>query len=133
MVAFYAIISHNMHGLGAHQTIIFDVAKTNIGSAYSPHTGVFTAPSAGVYVFTWSIRLVRAEHSFEIIVNAEVYGATFLRAKTTAGGDETVTGTVVVHLSTGDEVFVRTHAYVGDGDIYSNTHGQPTFSGWKLN
>ncbi|KAK3096600.1 hypothetical protein FSP39_001585 [Pinctada imbricata] len=117
---------------GAHHTLIFDDAKTNEGGAYSPNTGTFTAPREGVYVFIWKIRMYQAEHSTELVVNQDVYGATFLRSKN--GDDGSVTGTVVVHLSQGDEVFVRTHsAYAGDGNIHSNLHGHPSFSGWKLN
>jgi hypothetical protein len=39
-----------------HQTIIMDVAVRNIGNGYSTSTGIFTAPIAGVYLFTANIR-----------------------------------------------------------------------------
>ena len=132
VIAFYAYMSQVEVNPGAHHTLVFDVDKTNVGSAYSPNTGVFTAPRSGVYVFIWKIRMYVAEHSTELVVNADVYGATFVREKN--GDDGSVTGTVVAQLSEGDEVFVRTHAsFAGDGNIHSNTHGQPSFSGWILN
>ena len=125
-------MSQPEHNPGPHHTLIFDVVKTNYGSAYSQYSGVFTAPTDGVFVFIWQVRMLNSEQSTELVVNADVYGAIFLRSKN--GDDGSVTGNVIVHLTTGDEVFVRTHAsYAGDGDIHSNTHGQPTFSGWKLN
>lgn len=39
-----------------HQTIIMGTAMHNIGNAYSTSTGIFTAPIAGVYLFTANIR-----------------------------------------------------------------------------
>ena len=35
-------------------TIPFDILKTNIGGGYDPKSGIFKAPSAGVYMFTVS-------------------------------------------------------------------------------
>lgn len=36
-------------------TIIFPLAKINIGGGYDSNTGVFTCPSDGYYVFHWSV------------------------------------------------------------------------------
>lgn len=33
------------------QTIIFDKVFTNVGQGYNSHTGIFTAPRRGLYVF----------------------------------------------------------------------------------
>lgn len=114
-----------------HHTIVFDVVKTNVGNGYNHFTGAFTAPRDGVYVFIWVVRMATAEHSTELIIDSDVYGATFLRAK--GGDDGSVSGTVVAVVSKGQSVFVRIHSsYAGDGAIHSNLHGQPSFSGWLL-
>lgn len=34
--------------------VVYDGLYFNYGNAYNPHTGVFTAPSKGLYVFTWT-------------------------------------------------------------------------------
>ena len=131
IVAFYARMSSIEPNPSAHHTLIFDNVHTNVGSGYNGVTGIFTAPQEGIYVFTWVIRMFTAEHSTELMQNNDVLGATFLRAKN--GDDGSVSGTVVTHLTKGDVVFVRIHSqYVGDGNIHSNTHGQPSFSGWLL-
>lgn len=131
VIAFYAILSTPETAPSAHHTIVFDVAKTNVGNGYNHFTGVFTAPRTGVYVFVWVIRMATAEHSTELVIDNDVFGATFLRAK--GGDDGSVSGTVVAQVSTGQAVYVRIHStYVGDGAIHTNTHGQPSFSGWLL-
>ena len=131
IVAFYARMSSDDQNPSAHHTLIFDNVHTNVGSGYNGITGIFTAPQEGIYVFTWVIRMVAAEHSTELMHNNDVLGATFLRAKN--GDDGSVSGTVVTHLTKGDVVFVRNHSqYVGDGSIKSEIHGQPSFSGWLL-
>uniref|UniRef100_A0A8W8LJ65 C1q domain-containing protein n=1 Tax=Magallana gigas TaxID=29159 RepID=A0A8W8LJ65_MAGGI len=131
IVAFYAQMTSVETSPGAHHTLIFDRIRTNVGLGYNNSTGVFTAPREGIYVFTWVIRMVTAEHSTELLINDDIFGATFLRAKN--GDDGSVSGAVVAHVTRGDVVFVRTHSsYAGDGNIHSNVHGQPSFSGWLL-
>lgn len=116
---------------GNHHTLIFDRIRTNVGLGYNSFTGVFTAPKEGIYVFTWVIRLHQAEHSTELMINNDSLGTTFLRAKN--NDDGSVSGTVVAHVLKGDVVFVRIHSHnAGDGNIYSDIHGEPSFSGWLL-
>ena len=44
-----------MHG--EQQAVLkFDNVLTNVGTAYNPSTGMFTAPTDGTYLFNWSIR-----------------------------------------------------------------------------
>lgn len=34
--------------------VVYDGLYFNYGNAYNPHTGVFTVPSKGLYVFNWT-------------------------------------------------------------------------------
>ncbi|XP_062569627.1 uncharacterized protein LOC134231659 [Saccostrea cucullata] len=131
VIAFYAQMSSSEVSPSTHHTLIFDKVRTNVGNGYNGITGVFTAPKEGIYAFIWVIRMHEAEHSTELMINNDILGATFLRAKT--GDDGSVSGTAIAHVAKGDVVFVRIHStYAGDGDVLSNVHGMPTFSGWLL-
>ncbi|CAG2197103.1 C1QL [Mytilus edulis] len=131
LVAFYSYMSNPENNPSAHHTLIYDVSVTNVGNGYNHVTGIFTAPTSGVYVFIWVTRIMNGEHPTELMINNTVYGVTFLRAKN--GDDGSVSGNVVANVTKGDSVFVRVHStYAGDGYIHSNEHGRPSFSGWLL-
>jgi hypothetical protein len=107
------------------------VVKTNQGNAYHPTTGVFMVPQTGIYVFTWTIRIDGSRsHSTQLVVNTESVGIVHLNAGGTGIGE--VTGIVVVHVNTGDDVFVRTHENYNSGFISSDVAGRSSFAGWKL-
>ncbi|XP_071125572.1 complement C1q-like protein 4 [Mytilus edulis] len=131
VIAFHARMSTIVRSLAVRQTLIFDTKISNHGDGYNKATGIFTVPKSGTYVFVWVIRMHKAEHSIELVINDTVFGSTFLRAKN--GDDGSVSNTVVVDVARGDNVFVRNHgSLVGDGIINNNQHGKSTFSGWRL-
>lgn len=51
-VAFHAYMSQNEPNPSLHHALIFEVVKTNVGCGHDELSGMFTAPSPGVYVFT---------------------------------------------------------------------------------
>ena len=53
VVAFYARIVGFVASPGEHTTIPFDLVDLNIGGAYDPTTGFFTAPVDGLYSFSY--------------------------------------------------------------------------------
>ena len=114
--------------------LVFDVVKTNMGNAYHPTTGVFMVPESGVYVFTWTFRTGNNyDHSIELIINRESFGAIYLHS--VAGAEVEETGIVVAHVNAGDDVFVRTHSTLTIGNnhyIQSNGYGRSSFAGWKI-
>ncbi|XP_045211185.2 heavy metal-binding protein HIP-like [Mercenaria mercenaria] len=54
-VAFTAFLDHEITNLGPDHTIQFGAVELNEGGAYSNHTGVFTAPVDGVYLFSFAV------------------------------------------------------------------------------
>ena len=132
-VAFHAYMSHHEENVGHHQTIIFDQVVTNVGGNYNHHTGVFTSPSQGVYVFSWTL-YCQTEGYFnsQLVANSNVVGALFCTAQG-AGNIRHITGVVVVEVNQGDAIFIRTHpTYIVEGKVYSTITSRSSFTGWKL-
>lgn len=130
-IAFYGYMSTSMSNIGGHHPLVFDVIKTNSGNGLHPTTGVFTAPSPGLYVFTWTIRHSGySYHSVELVVNGQEVGALY----DDAGSSETdmSSTTVVTHVNQGEDVFLRTRVDYNQGLIYSNDYGYSSFAGWRL-
>ncbi|CAC5369743.1 unnamed protein product [Mytilus coruscus] len=99
IIAFYAYMSKPITNPSSGRRLIFDVLTTNQGSGYNSHTGVFTSPKTGTYVFVLVVRLYSALHSIQLMINNSVYGTTFLNAK---NADSTVSSTAVANVSKGD-------------------------------
>ncbi|XP_078311036.1 uncharacterized protein LOC144618570 [Crassostrea virginica] len=134
VVAFYAFLSQSDNTPGQHHTVIFDTEITNIGSAYSPNTGVFTAPMTGVFVFNWNLYSgYRGDLVSNLMVNSDNKGG---RRSDSAIVDEdhSSSGCVVVALNQGDEVYVITHStHSIKGPIISYPRlYESSFSGWLL-
>lgn len=133
-VAFYAYMGHTEYSPSNHHTIIFDIPVTNLGNGYNHFSGIFSVPTSGVYVFSWTIADSAGGYVFsELVVNADVVGA--ILTNTSAGADRlSTTGLVVKEARQGDVVYVRTSPTGGiHGNIESLAPAQRTsFSGWKL-
>ncbi|XP_059211069.1 complement C1q-like protein 3 [Centropristis striata] len=106
-------------GGGAHigpstrpQTLIYGEVQTNIGNAYSPTTGVFTAPVAGVYYFSIFYHSASTNPTqLELLKNTEAVLMTHDFAGQ-YGADRADNGgnAVFVQLQPGDQVSVRMNA-----------------------
>lgn len=86
-----------------HQTVIFDHVETNIGQAYNQHSGVFTVPISGVYIFSYTVFT-----------------------------DANFTGCTVLALKLGDVCFVRLHPTYPKTGLSSGSAMRSSFSGVKM-
>ncbi|XP_028842123.1 complement C1q tumor necrosis factor-related protein 3-like [Denticeps clupeoides] len=108
-------------------TLIYKTVHTNIGSAYSPLTGIFTAPTKGLYYFSFTCfkRSPYISHASLVKNDADVVR---VYDHTTSDPDSMATNSAAVQLEAGDVVFVRLVAstqIVGKSDL-------TTFSGFLV-
>lgn len=133
-VAFYAYLSTSDRSLGLHHTLIFDTVITNVGGSYNQHDGVFTAPISGVYVFNWNLySSYHGDIISELMVNSDRKGGRRSDSLTVTE-DHSSSGRVVVDISQGDIVFIRTHTtHQLSGSLISTPGSyESSFSGWLL-
>ncbi|XP_058628010.1 uncharacterized protein LOC131538149 isoform X1 [Onychostoma macrolepis] len=110
-------------------TLTYRNVFTNIGNAYNPITGIFTAPLKGAYMFNFSI--YGAGHpstpsSASIMKNGEkVVVAHAHQAQYVVNSSNGV----VLILEVGDVVYVRLWS---GASIYDNEYNHSTFSGYLL-
>uniref|UniRef100_A0A8C6UCL8 Cerebellin 10 n=1 Tax=Neogobius melanostomus TaxID=47308 RepID=A0A8C6UCL8_9GOBI len=69
-VAFSASLLESGSGtlgpINAHTTLVFKHVVSNIGKAYSPHTGIFTAPVRGAYHFEFYLFFQGGSHDSRV-------------------------------------------------------------------
>ncbi|XP_063412607.1 complement C1q-like protein 4 [Mytilus trossulus] len=133
-VAFYAYLSKT-EAISPHHTLIFDHVETNVGQAYNQHSGAFTVPISGVYMFSYTVFPNGAGSfaSVELTVNSMPHGAIFVDSSSADGDFTGCTGFVVLALKQGDICLVRFHStYQSAGKIESDSFMRSSFSGVKV-
>ena len=104
-VAFYGYLSHNEPNPSLNHALIFDSVKTNVGGGYNEYSGMFTAPSSGVYVFTWTIYTGdHGQTKFYVYVNHDIFDTTFGETDNNQNDFDSDSGTMVVSLNLHDNV-----------------------------
>ncbi|KAK7477086.1 hypothetical protein BaRGS_00031672 [Batillaria attramentaria] len=123
-VAFTAVSSHGLVGLGQHQIVKFDGVIFNAGSGYNPTSGMFTAPSSGTYVFF--VQVMR--HLNDATVRLTIFkgGSPTVHAYACCSTFDTGSDLVTLHLNQGQTV----HVQIEEGS--SLQAGHSTFSGFKI-
>ncbi|XP_028277037.1 complement C1q tumor necrosis factor-related protein 6-like isoform X1 [Parambassis ranga] len=108
-----------------HTPLIFKRVFTNIGNAYSPHTGIFTAPVKGVYNFEWCISAGGGPNPTGAVLyrNSELISIAYEHQPSHfSSGSNAAT----LLLQPGDQVFLRQWV---NSQIFDNGNHHTTFSG----
>lgn len=144
-IAFYAYFSNDFKSMPKGSTFVFDVVETNLGNGYNKATGIFTAPSSGLYAFTWTVQAAGkhvvqpinsnsqyGEINAALMQNGAVKGVIVADTETKYDMD-TATAFVVLETKVGDQFQIAVSEWDGQGDIYSNnSNGRTTFSGFMV-
>ncbi|KAL2091475.1 hypothetical protein ACEWY4_013738 [Coilia grayii] len=110
-------------------TLTFRDVITNIGNAFRPATGIFTAPVRGVYLFSlFECSLSPQPASLSLHKNEQMMVSVAKRRAQHEGAENGSNG-VVLQLEQGDQVYVRLWK---DSWVYDSTGHYTTFSGVLL-
>ncbi|XP_060601954.1 uncharacterized protein LOC132755164 isoform X1 [Ruditapes philippinarum] len=123
-VAFTAILDHEVLHSGIDQTVVFNKVLLNDGNAYNNHTGVFTVPKEGVYMFYLAFGAGFEAHRLwlHIVVDGQAKVAGVADTVQT-NHDAQGTNLVLLHLHKGESVWVSTF---GIPDVL--IHGSQTWT-----
>ncbi|XP_061192209.1 complement C1q-like protein 4 [Saccostrea echinata] len=122
-VAFTAVTSSGTT-YSSSRTIAFNRLLLNHGNAYSTSNYRFTAPSEGLYVFSWSLALLKGSRyngNVHLIRNGSAYQST-----NCANTYQQCGSTVAMWLGKNNQVWIQTRS----SNVY--VYGTySSFSGWK--
>jgi hypothetical protein len=119
-VAFHAVA----YSSTTSNTITFDHVITNIGGGYDNTTGIFTVPTAGLYVFSWSIEAYGQLTESILLVNGIQERVSYAHERSSYY--DTTTSFAVFNLTVRDQVWVKVITGVAEAR-------HTMFSGWKIN
>jgi len=106
-VAFFATQTMDLYSVNLGQPLVFERVITNVGNAYNPHVGVFTAPVSGIYVFSVSLYASGFAKQYILKKNYEaISGIDIHYTDDTGMATSKMSLTVVLQLAKGDEVTV---------------------------
>lgn len=116
-VCFSAIATSNY----TNTTVIYNTVYVNIGSGYNSSTGIFTAPEAGVYLFTTNGLANGGQGDMQLQINGT-------NRSSCRGNSTTASMTLIYSMSAGDTAKV----VVNGTQIYGDSSGWSLFTGRLL-
>ncbi|XP_036453101.1 complement C1q-like protein 2 [Colossoma macropomum] len=114
-------------------TLVYENAFTNIGYAYDPKTGIFTAPLKGVYYFSFTLfQPVGSDPQYPTKASLLKNGVLVVAATDNAPGvdsEDTTGNSASLKLEKGDQVYVQLWDKCR---VYTDRNKRNTFSGHLL-
>lgn len=102
-IIFHAKVSDGVNPRGERR-MVYDAVIVNKGSAYNSATGVFTAPLAGTYLFTYSL-LGGPTSEVRLVKNEE--DLSYIHTILSTGEAQTGSMPVILNLESGDQIWVN--------------------------
>ncbi|XP_045165025.2 heavy metal-binding protein HIP-like isoform X2 [Mercenaria mercenaria] len=130
-VAFRAQLTQDLGSVTLGQKIIYDSVELNLGNAFHPFHGVFTAPCDGIYLF--SITIGNSNRSGVIHLKKNNVTIEYAWAGHNAGWDMGGV-TTVVKLNAGDDVWVEGRGIIAGANSFDGIGARKhtAFSGTLL-
>ena len=121
-------------GIQGGTTLIFDQARHNTGNHYNTSTGVFTAPIAGDYLFTFKSLFYAFAADEYLDLYSTVNGTTRNRYEQTgnSGQHTEIDYTEVVRLNANDTFYLFANNRNSGATLYSMYGNENHFSGYLL-
>ncbi|KAI4904175.1 hypothetical protein NFI96_004556 [Prochilodus magdalenae] len=128
-VAFSAALTATVTDSNGDADLVFSHVITNIGGGYNPKTGVFTAPTRGVYYFRFTVWCYNSGYYTGIYLYKNNDVQTYLYTYNYDGYGKFISGGVTVQLEVGDTVRTKIPK---DYYIYHTGTNPNIFSGFML-
>ena len=113
-LAFTAHLDKDITVLGANQAIPFDNVTLNLGGAYDGRHSQFRAPVAGTYEFHMTLS---TNAGYQLAADVMLNGKPVVKIRT--GNDNqfnTATNAVILHMNTGDDMWVQHSQNITDSN-----------------
>ena len=124
--AFCVASNHTISGY--RKPVPFNTYLYNAGRHYNPLNHTYTAPSDGIYYFSFSVGLnAHSEAEFVLYKNNKAY-VNIIRRSTKHDGTDTIGRAVMMRLHRGEQVFMVNEA---GGTARSSSMMETSFSGFK--
>ncbi|KAJ8302192.1 hypothetical protein KUTeg_021179 [Tegillarca granosa] len=108
-VAFTAALTPSRQILGQHQTIEYDKVITNLGNAYDPRHGHFTAPVKGLYLFSVTLMSSYGSNPNSLYAELVKNGVTIIPLYATNIDSDSTSATVLLTMNADDMIWVRSN------------------------
>nr|XP_034325204.1 complement C1q tumor necrosis factor-related protein 6-like [Crassostrea gigas] len=127
VVAFDVRLKNHKRNLAVKARVVFETVDLNEGVGYNASTGIFTAPSGGIYVFDWTILSWQGQYAYTSLVVNDQFKSWNHCYDVVSKTSIPCSKMTVVKLNQGDKVWIG--VFSGTANMYQK---YTSFSGCKL-
>ncbi|XP_041670540.1 uncharacterized protein LOC121527591 [Cheilinus undulatus] len=128
-VAFSVALTGPVGPFNTDTHLKYDRILTNVGNAYNPTSGTFTAPIRGVYYFRFTAFEYRKTHTFGVYIYHNDQQLMANGEHNVYEGNEFFSNAFVLELNEGDLVYMKLPS---GWTLYDSGNNQTSFSGFLL-